>query len=356
MKKKVEDFVLDRSFRKWVLKPDKESNLYWEQYMKDHPRLAGVIEEARKITLQFPQVNYPLSEEEISSMWEAISRNMEEAPRKREKVLPLHHDAIIGRYEVHRKPSSLAKWMRYAAAIAVVAVSAWFAARWESEKPAEAAAEWIVKEVPLGQKMGLFLSDGSEVILNSGSAIKFLKGFGERERTVYLVGEAFFNVSKDTLRPFRVVAGNVITQALGTSFNVHAYEPEQNVDVALVTGRVIVSSGDKSIQEVALEPGEKAVYRGGSNDFRKTSFDLSLTIGWKDRLLAFKDAGQQEVFLKLKRWYGVEFRFENESSKEWNYNGEFMNLDLKNVLGSIAFAMDFNFEIKDNVVTVKFNN
>lgn len=356
MNKKVEDLVLDRSFRRWVLKPDKESNLYWEQYIKDHPRQASLIEEARKITLQFPRINYLLSESEISSMWGSISCNLQEVPLKREKVVPLNHDAIIGRFSSARKRSPFP--MRYAAAIVlfILAATAWIVIDRSPEITAELEADWIVKEIPLGQKSGLFLNDGSEVILNSGSTIKFVKGFSENERIVYLKGEAFFNVSKDSLRPFKVVTGNIVTQALGTSFNVSAYEPDQNVDVSLVTGRVIVSSGDKAIQEVALLPGEKAVYNLNEKDFLKTSFDLLLTIGWKDRLLAFRDESQQQVFLKLKRWYGVEFKFENTSDKEWNYNAEFMNLDLKNVLGSIAFAMDFDYEIKDDLVTIKFND
>lgn len=355
--KKLEDFVLDRSFRKWALNPDKESNHYWEEYIRNHPNQARLIEEARKITLQLPRLDYRLSEVEVINLWLEISKSLDDAPLQRNKVVPLNQDSIIGRYSGIRK-SDYSHFGRYAAAIIILIafVSAWLVVKKTGQRQEEIVEEWIIKEVSAGQKSAFFLSDGTEIILNSGSSIKFLKGFTPIERIVYLQGEAFFNVSKDTLRLFQVIAGDIITQALGTSFNVSAYNPSQNVDVSLVSGKVAVRSGSKSIPDVSLLPGEKAVYKINEKDFIKSIFDPATTIGWKDRLLAFKDANQTEVFEKLTRWYGVSFQFENLSAKEWNYNGEFKNLDLKNVLGSIAFAMDFNYSINDSTVIIQFKN
>ena len=213
-----------------------------------------------------------------------------------------------------------------------------------------------MKETPRGQKSTIYLSDGSEVILNSGSWIKFLKRFSDSERLVILNGEAFFNVSRDTLRPFKVRSGNVTARALGTSFNVNAYKPDENVDVSLLTGQVMVSLNDETDKQMVLNPGEKAVYTSELDTFRKTDFDYAATIGWKDRLLVFRDADQENVFNKLAMWYGVEFVFENLSGKAWNYNAEFKNLDLDNVLGSISFAMDFQYKIQNDIVQIKFNN
>lgn len=349
---KVEDFVLDKRFRKWVLDPDQELCTYWEQYLLSYPYQQKSIEEAKTIILNVPQIKYALKDQEVEELWQDINKKIDAADGTKQKVIPFHN---IETYHRQKKVASSMKWTRYAAVfvLLVSAVFAFFIVKNTSLKEASEAEEWVTKETFWGQKSTIFLSDGSEVILNSGSSISYLKNFKEDERLVKLSGEAFFTVSRDSLRPFRVQTGGVTTQALGTSFNISAYLPDENVDISLVTGRVLVRSNDK---EVFLYPGEKIVYTNQDKSFEKSFFDAISTIGWKDRILVFTDANQEQVFDKLGKWYGVEFDFLNTSNKQWNYNAEFKNLDLKNVLGSIGFAMDFDYIIKDDLVQIKFNH
>src|SRR5690606_14332062 len=73
-------------------------------------------------------------------------------------------------------------------------------------------------ETPAGMKLIKVLPDGSRVVLNSRSSITYSTDFGNGQREMFLLGEAFFEVAKDTLRPFIVHTGNLSTRALGTSF------------------------------------------------------------------------------------------------------------------------------------------
>src|SRR5690606_22977878 len=80
-----------------------------------------------------------------------------------------------------------------------------------------------------------------------------------------LRGEALFDVERDTLRPFYVYAGDVVTKVLGTSFTVRAIESDKKITVAVKTGKVSVStkpgvSVNQSSSEVILTPNQKAVY------------------------------------------------------------------------------------------------
>ena len=128
-------------------------------------------------------------------------------------------------------------------AIAFGAFSSWFFT--DLPIPENKAPLIVFEEhttVP-GVKSHLTLSDGSQVILNSGSELKYLKNFEKDKRAIFLKGEVFFSVTKDASRPFIVHTLETTTTALGTSFNVRAYKGE-SIDVSLLTGKVAVNKED----------------------------------------------------------------------------------------------------------------
>jgi transmembrane sensor len=122
-------------------------------------------------------------------------------------------------------------------------------------------ANLIIKGNPAGQKSRITLSDGSIVWLNSASSISFLEKFPPDARNITLEGEAFFEVTQDTLRPFVVTTGNVSTTALGTSFNINAFDAE-NIKIALITGKVKVVNESHHEQPYFLNPGMGLIFKG----------------------------------------------------------------------------------------------
>ncbi|WPV00866.1 FecR domain-containing protein [Mucilaginibacter sp. cycad4] len=110
----------------------------------------------------------------------------------------------------------------------------------------------------------IVLSDGTRVWLNPNSSISYNKSnFSDSSREVTMTGEAFFDVSHDAAKPFRVTSGNIITRVLGTAFNITAYKNEKNINVLLVRGRVQVSSGS---QHLVLTPGQLLSYNNSSTN------------------------------------------------------------------------------------------
>jgi transmembrane sensor len=91
-----------------------------------------------------------------------------------------------------------------------------------------------------GKEQTINLSDGSEVVLDPGSILSYPESFGQKARQVYLQGKGFFKVKKDPERPFRVLSGKLVAEALGTSFIVNAKEENSNIEVIVVTGKVAV--------------------------------------------------------------------------------------------------------------------
>jgi ferric-dicitrate binding protein FerR (iron transport regulator) len=191
------------------------------------------------------------------------------------------------------------------------------------------------------------------VFLNADSRLTYSQNFTDTLRKVRLHGEAYFEVSEDKLRPFIVEAGHVQVEALGTAFNVKARK-DQPVDVALEEGSVKVYASALQ-QQVLLEPGEGTSYHPDLAWLTKSTFDREAVTGWKDGIILFKEATIDEVFVELQRWYGVRFTEPEPVLMQKHFNGRFQNESLHNVLVSLSFAMDFNFEIKGNEVIITNN-
>lgn len=103
-------------------------------------------------------------------------------------------------------------------------------------------------EVPYGSKTKIELPDGSRVSLNSGSKLKYEKGFGDKTRVIFLEGEAFFDVKKTGI-PFYVHVSGIKIKVLGTTFNVKAYPEEKTVETTLITGRVEIFKSDNVMKK-----------------------------------------------------------------------------------------------------------
>jgi len=212
---------------------------------------------------------------------------------------------------------------------------------------------WVSKENSKGRKSNIFLPDGSEVNLNADSKIEYPEKFTDSSRTVFLTGEAFFNVTHDSLRPFKVITDHLSVQVLGTSFNVDSYRDCNQVSVALESGKVIVKKPDQKM--IFLEPGSIVQYDKESDRFSKaTSFDPKLIYGWKNGLLIFKSADFNEVIAELEKWYGIDLIINNQPAQPWSYTGEFHDQSLKSVLESLSFTQNFKYSIENKNIVLKF--
>ena len=216
----------------------------------------------------------------------------------------------------------------------------------------------LQKATAKGQKFTIFLADGTKVKLNAESQLEYPQSFSDTNRVVYLTGEAFFDIKKDTKRPFTVISHDLSTTALGTSFNINAYPENDNIIVSLATGSVKVSHDmgnniDKS--NIFLEPGNQAIYSSSRNSIKKQFFDENIDLAWKEGVLYFEDASWDQIVNKLERWYGVDIsviNLKNRSNKL--YTGFFKDESLDNVLESLSFSKNFKYKIKSQKVYVEF--
>lgn len=215
------------------------------------------------------------------------------------------------------------------------------------------AVHQIVKSNPKGVKSQIKLPDGTNVWMNAASTISYKSGFSDTARLVELHGEAYFEVVKDNKRPFRVVSGQLVTTALGTSFNIQAYE-DNAVTVSLSSGKVdVYRKGIK--RHVVLEPGQQA--KAVTSGLMVAEFEGRVVMAWKEGTIYFDNTGFDEVIGILERWYDVEITVENLSDKNrkgLKITGTYTDQSLENVLKAIGHSMKFDFTINRKQVIIKF--
>lgn len=212
---------------------------------------------------------------------------------------------------------------------------------------------YIFKENSAGQKTKIFLPDGSYAYLNSSSNMKYLAGFDSLERRIFIEGEAFFEVAKDPTKPFIVVSNGIETVALGTSFNVNAFD-ENQVKISLVEGSVKIYPTDNESMSSILSPGNELIVNPETQTFLEQAFDLEEAIGWKEGKLVFNHASLNEVVEKLERWYGVDIQVKGKIPTKWIVTTVYENQSLKNILTDLQYSKKFAYEIDKSNVTITF--
>ena len=261
-------------------------------------------------------------------------------------------------YQIQEKTRSFSYVWRGIAASVIILVIAVFVFRNTENKeelPVVQSIQLIEKSLPVGQKMKIFLPDGSTVWLNSESYISYPERFDDVNRIVTLTGEAFFDITKDPLKPFIVKTENMNVTVLGTTFNVRNYHNEEITNVALESGNVLVETSGSNENKYILSPGEGICLNEKTGKISKYEVDPKSDFQWREGVIYFRKADFDDVINKLSRWYGVEFIVENYTGEEWVYSAEFKNDYLNNILQSMSFTKDFKYELDQNKVTIKFN-
>ena len=358
----VEDFVLDKHFRQWVLSPDAASNLFWRGWLQRHPAKRETLQEARAIILNIPRINYGWTNPLEEALWQRIAQDtLETLPVEEARVnsgsttiIPLHAAAVLGEAHDQAAPK---QWNyqqvgRIAATILLIlsfGMATYLGSSEATQVPQPTV--YLTKTAPLGSKAQFSLPDGTSVVLNAGSSISYAEQFTDQERRIEINGEAFLKVAKDSLHPFRVRTGAVVTEALGTAFNVR-YD-RKTVEISLLEGKVQVrvDHPDKEIEKLILLPGEQASLREAEH-LTKEHFDPEKATAWKDGVIFFESADEQEVINTLQQWYGVKISTEGQASKPWDFTGKFKNKSLEYVLKSIGYSMDFQYTLEKKEVKI----
>lgn len=204
-----------------------------------------------------------------------------------------------------------------------------------------------------GEIRELILPDQSKVLLNAGSIIEYHSKF-RKNREVKLSGEAFFDVTHDSIYPFTVRYGKLNVKVYGTKFNVQSYDELLNTAVTLVEGRVSIKyCQEPRSEEIYLNPGEQAVYNKENNTLIKRPIDADLYISWMDGDLYFEKNNFDEVAAILSRRFKKEFVITSDKLKKITFTGQFKSGNtLDEILHIISWDNRIRYSIKNDSVYV----
>jgi transmembrane sensor len=224
-----------------------------------------------------------------------------------------------------------------------------------------------------GSRTNLQLPDGSKVWLNSGSTLTYDKEFGKKIREVVLSGEAFFDVVKNTEKPFIIHTTSMDIKVLGTQFNVKTYANDKISEASLIHGSLEVSLKKRGFEKILLQPNEKIVVMNeGPKEntaavARKMPTESIMAVqklnyaendstiietSWVDNKLIFRDESFEEIAVRMERWYGIPVTFQDPSIKSMRFTGIFTNETIEQALEALQITSRFHYTIKDNTITL----
>lgn len=215
-----------------------------------------------------------------------------------------------------------------------------------------------------GEHTHLTLDDGTSVVLNASSAIRFPESFNAESREVELEGEAFFSVARKESKPFVVHTNEATVQVLGTKFNVNAYADSYKSEVVVEEGRVAVratkpknSNADSTINgdgtstnEVILERGEHTLVASGSTPTAPKSVTLNHHLGWINGDLIFEGTPLNVVLNRLGLYYDRDFEVADSSLLERKLTASFRKESFSKVLDVLSIALDLEYEQRDSLI------
>ncbi|PUZ24883.1 anti-sigma factor [Chitinophaga parva] len=203
---------------------------------------------------------------------------------------------------------------------------------------------------PRGMKYRVVLSDGSAVVLNAASSLRYPAVFEGPVRAVELEGEAYFEIKKDLQHPFIVRSALQEVQVLGTHFMVNAYPDESNIKTTLLEGAVKVKAEKGA---VVMTPGQQVTVDRDDNAVRKAMADTEKEMAWVNNLFAFRQDDLPTVMRQIARWYDVSVEYKGGLPTE-KFSGEISRSSSLTDVLQILELNDVHFDVQGNTLTVSY--
>jgi hypothetical protein len=200
---------------------------------------------------------------------------------------------------------------------------------------------------PSGSKVRLTLPDGSKVSINASSSFRFPVAFSGNEFNTNLDGEAYFEVSPNKSRKFKVRSAMQIVEVLGTRFNIRAYRDEPVINTTLLEGSIRITDLTSNNSQL-LKPGQKSAF---SKTLQISDAETEGAIAWTEGYFQFDNADIKTVMRELERWYGIKVNYEGKLTSQKFEGAIDKNLELQQVLG-ILQKSQVHFKVEGKVVTV----
>ncbi len=342
----LEDFLSDESFINYCLNNNAEDKHFWKGWLLQHPEKLNLAEEAGET---FHMLSLTLSESEYQQQFERISLATEATPFAVQPTPSVVRFLSWKDKTGTNKTAGRRSLLYIAAAVFVLCLAGYFLFR-QAAPVAQLTEKYNNGKTPL-----IFtLSDSTVVTLAPNSSLRYPPVFGEKERTVYLDGDAGFHVSHNAAHPFKVYEGDLVATVLGTIFDIKKQQKNSSMIVELLQGKVqvdAINQSGTSLQSIILKPNERVVYQRNGNRFYKEAMKAEgATAGQED--IAFQQDNFEEVAIKMKAVFGVTL-INTSNKKNWHFTGRFNNITVKEVMENICVIEKVNYQVNGDTILIK---
>jgi ferric-dicitrate binding protein FerR (iron transport regulator) len=338
----VRDFVLDESFRRWVLQPDEETMSFWHTFMLRHPAQQSVIDDAASVLLHLRVNHDDLTNASYERIWTLLDQ--------------AHAEAFTPVVELGSYPSRW-QWLRgWKVAAVVVGLLGTLTAGWYISESRHEHRE----HTGFGETRTITLPDGSTVQLNGNSTLTYRDEWpADQPREVWLEGEGFFVVTKKRMAGQRVKfvthTPGLDVQVLGTQFNVHSRRGQ--TDVTLVEGKVeLIRPGDSKARVLELKPGQVATARPGIEQVALQETAPEVQTAWTQKQFIFDRTPLHEVGQQLSDSHGLTLIFDNVALADRQFTGNLSSQDVETLLTTLAATFDLTVERDSSTVYLRKSN
>lgn len=285
---------------------------------------------------------YP-DENEIIHSWERLWKKIDKQPT------PF---LIPGR----RSKSNWYASLSIRAVVAAIALVLVVAGIWSLMKDHQQLTWTEVRTAPRSEPQTILLPDGSTVILNASSHLKYPKKFRGKNREIFLDGEAYFNVARDERHPFIVHSYQQDINVMGTQFNVLGYSSDSYVITTLITGRVKLATFDeeKDVKnEIVMHPNQQIYFDKKKNEALISEIDPREAVAWMNGIYSFRDASLEEITQRLEKVMGIHFVIDEELKNE-KYTGKFFSHQSPEEIADILnFKQEFRIQFTDDTLLLQ---
>jgi ferric-dicitrate binding protein FerR (iron transport regulator) len=341
----IEDFVTDESFINYFFHLDAEDVSFWEKWLLTNPARKESVDAAKEM---LRSLTLTLSTREISDETEKLKTaiGFETTSALSKTTSALSKTPAIVRF----LPFIRAKRLVKVAALVILLAAGYFVDRFVIHP--DSVIEKFNRDT---HPIVFSLPDGTTVTLAPLSVLRYASGFGDKERTVSLNGEAQFDVSRKTEHPFEVRENEIKVTVLGTIFSVKAPSGDSVTVVELIKGRLKVENINSTgvpLTSIILNPDERVIYNRHDKRLYKERWqpqqDLPLQVGH----ILFQRNNFDEIAAKIKAVFGITVI--NQSKKRnWMFSGEFENATAEEIIRNICVVERLNFQTTGDTIFIK---
>ena len=350
----VENFLDDQSFRRWVL--EEQDTHAWEEWTLENPHRAKLVEEAREwlLALHVPEETVPGEDvqEALLRTWAKIRASEEDSA-------------------TDQTPFLRRSWWRVVASVllggavlgGIYRMQSGTLPEVQTAGTSKAASTLIEKQNTSDRPQLIMLADGSSVLLQPNSTLRYPSEFEGTSREVHLTGDAFFEVSKNPEKPFYVYANELVTKVVGTSFRIKAFSDQKKVEVVALWGNVNVTAGNSDREGLLLLPNQGVRFTRQSLAFEKIE-DLTQEVHHSQELstieklsFEFTDVPVSQIFRTIEQAYLVKIDFPAEKLVNCYLTTSLSDQPLSEKLKIICESLGgrTSYEIKENQIIIHSN-